>query len=234
MNKAQDLYEQALREFREDRIDEAIRLLEGLLRETPDFVDAYEALGLLYFRQKRLDDAIRVTREMARRYPEHLMARTNLSRFYAAKGLIEEAETEQAEARRLSWKQELQAKKAKGEPVAEHEDEGARRRVMEEKIETYRKVIELDPKDVLGYFSLATAYFEGKMYGPARENFEKAVGVNPTHSPSWLGWGQSLEALGRKEEAVSIYRKGIPVADKQGDIIPQKKMETRLARLVNE
>ncbi len=234
MNQAKDLFDKALQEFRQDHVDQAITLLEETLTADKNFLDAYEALGLLYFRQKRLDEAIRVMRDLARLDPDSIMAHTNLSRFYVAKGWIEEAEKEQAEARRLSWKAELRAKKARGETVPQEENQEALQKALAQKIETYGKVIELDPNDVLGYFSLATAYFDGKMYGPARETFEKAVAVNPNHSPSYLGWGQSLEALGRTKEAAEVYRKGIPVADRRGDIIPMKKMETRLAKFTLE
>lgn len=234
MSRAKELYDTALQKFKDEQVEEAIRLLLETIHIEKNFHDAYEALGLLYFRGKRFDDAIEIMRELARLDPENIMAHTNLSRFYVAKGLIEEAEKEQAEARRLSWKAELRAKKQKGEPVPEEQDEEAAARAREEKIQTYRKVIELDPKDVLGYFSLGTVCLEGKMYGPAREAFEKAVEVNAQHTPSYLGWGQALEALGRTQDAIMVYKKGIPVGDKNGDIIPMKKMETRLARLEQE
>lgn len=234
MTRAKQLYDTALQKFKEEKPEEAISLLLEAIRSESHFSDAYEALGLLYFRAKRIDDAIDIMQELARMDPDNIMAHTNLSRFYVAQGLIEEAEKEQAEARRLSWKAELRAKKEKGEILPEEKDEDAVRLALENKIQTYRKVIELDPKDVLGYFSLGTAYLEGKMYGPAREAFEKAVEVNSSHTPSYLGWGQALEALGRTLDAIKVYKQGIPVGDKQGDIIPMKKMETRLARLEQE
>lgn len=231
MERARKLYDQALRAFKEERASEAISLLEEAIQLEKNFPDAYEALGILYSRHGRIEEAIQLMQTLAKLEPDNIMAHTNLSRFYVAKGLIEEAEREQNEARRLSWKAELKAKKAKGEAIPAEADEEAARKFREQKIENYKKVIELDPNDVLGYFSLATTYFDGKMYGPARETFEKAVKVNPNHSPSYLGWGQSLEALGRNKDAMDVYRQGIPVADKQGDIIPMKKMETRLGRL---
>ena len=228
---AQDLYEQALQDFKEGNISKAIGGLEEAVRLKPSFPDAYEALGLLYFREKRLEEAIVLLRELINREPENRMAHTNLSRFYVAKGMIEEAELEQAEARRLSWKDELRAKKEAGEDVSELNSQKSFEEGLERRIRSFQKVIELDPNDVLGYFSLGSAYLEGKRFGPAREAFEKAVTVGPDHSPSYLGLGQAYEALGRKEDAISIYKKGVPVADKHGDIIPMKKMETRMTKL---
>jgi tetratricopeptide (TPR) repeat protein len=224
---ALDFYHRALKEFGENRFSEAILLLREALRLDPSFKDAYEALGLVYHRTGALDDAISVMRELARVDPDHLMAHTNLSRFYAAKGWLEEAEKEQAEARRLTWKAELKSKNTTG-PAPANEA-----RLLEEKIEKFRKVIALDPRDVLGYFSLATVYLEAKRYGLAREFFEQAVSVDAAHSPSYLGWGQALEALGRTAEATIVYRKGVAAAEARGDMIPLKKMQTRLERLEN-
>jgi len=223
MADARELYAKALEEYKCDRVQEAVSLLEEALRLDPRFGDACEALGLLYFQEKEIEKAIERMRELVSLEPENIMAHANLSRFYAAKGLLEEAEKEQAESRRLSWKRELQP--------AEHSASGEEN--LKRKIETYRKVIELDPEDVLGYFSLGTAYLEGEKHEEAREIFEKAVKKNPDHSPSYLGWGQALEALGRREDAAAVYRRGIPVAERLGDMIPLKKMQTRLGKLEN-
>jgi len=163
--------------------------------------------------------------------PGNIMAHANLSRFYAAKGMLEEAEKEQAESRRLSWRAELTEKSLGAGGIPDREAEA---RELEQKIETYRKIIELDPNDVLGYFSLGTVYLGAMRYGPAREAFEKAVEMNPGHSASYLGLGQALEALGRSTQACGIYRRGISVADRSGDIVPLKKMQNRLDRLENK
>ena len=95
----------------------------------------------------------------------------------------------------------------------------------------HQKVIELDPKDVLGYFSLGTVLLGAKRLEEAGSAFEKAVAVDPNHSPSYFSLGVALEALGRKGEAVKIYERGIQVADGSGDMIPLRKMEARLKML---
>ena len=217
------LYEEALESFKNQNLPDAIQKLESLLAARPAFEDAYEALGICYSRAGRNDEAIEIAKKWIRLNPQSKMARVNLSRFYMAKGMIAEAEHEQAEARRLSWVEELRQKKVQMPKVD-----------PAEKIERFKKVIAFDPKDVLGYYSLGDAYFENGRYREAAETFLKAVEVDPKHSSSYLGLGQAYQALGEKEKAKEIFEKGIKVAEERGDVMPQKKMEARLRQLSSE
>src|SRR3989338_7081510 len=142
-------------------------------------------------------------KRLAKVSPNHVMAHVNLSRFYVQKGMILEAEQEQGEARRLSWKSELKAQKTgeKTKTASPEEEAEERKKEIEDRIERYRKVIALDPADVLGYFSLGSALLDAKRLDEARAAFEKAVSVDPNHSPSFFNLGLSLESLGQKEKA---------------------------------
>ena len=230
MEEANHLYHQSLALFRSGNLNQAIAKLEEALRQNSQFPDALESLGVLYAKADRLDEAIEAMKRLVKIVPNHIMAHTNLSRFYVQKGMILEAEQEQAEARRLSWKAELKAQKAAGTLKEKTPQEEAREREkeIESRIERYQKVIELDPHDVLGYFSLGSAYLDSKRLEEARSVFEKAVIIDPNHSPSYFNLGMTLESLNRFEEAVKVYEKGVHVADSRGDMIPLRKMEARL------
>lgn len=102
MESTKNLFREAMRSFRENRLDDAIASLEKGLEQEPDFIDGLEALGQFYFRAQRLDDAIRITQKFCELAPDAVMAHTNLSRLYQKKGLIKEAEDELAKARLLS------------------------------------------------------------------------------------------------------------------------------------
>ena len=114
----------------EAALNQAIAKAQQAIALNPQFPDALEALGIFYSKANRLDEAIETMKRLAQISPNHIMAHTNLSRFYVEKGMILEAEQEQAEARRLSWKAELQAqkteegkKKSPEEEVKEREEE---------------------------------------------------------------------------------------------------------------
>jgi superkiller protein 3 len=100
-----------------------------------------------------------------------------------------------------------------------------------EKIERYKKVIELDPKDILGYYTLGDAYLENQKYQEAVETFAKGLEVDPNHSSTYLGLGSAYQAFGQKEKAMDVFRKGIQVAESRGDVMTQRKMESRLRQL---
>ena len=217
-----DLYHEALTDYRENRLQEAVQKLSCIVDEFPSFEDAYEALSVILYNQKSYDQAVPLIKKWVAVNPDSIMAHTNLSRCYMAKGMILEAEHEQAEARRLTWKAELKAKK-KEMPKVDYEEQIAR----------FKEVIELDPADVLGYFSLGNVYLDSGRKREAVETFEKAVDVDPSHSSSYLGLGQSLEALGDFEKAKKIYARGIKAAEARGDIMTQKKLESRLRTLTS-
>ena len=217
------IYREALEAFKNHDLPSAIQKLESLLQSDPSFEDAYEALAICLSKAGQLEKAIETTKKWIRLFPLSKMSHVNLSRFYMEKGLIAEAEHEQAEARRLSWIEELKQKKMKM-PAAN----------PEEKIERFKKVIDLDPKDVLGYYSLGEAYFENQRYQEAIEIFSKGLEVDPGHSSSYLGLGQSYQAVGDKQKAEEVFRKGIKISEARGDVMPQKKMEARLRQLSSE
>ena len=233
MTDPENLYREAIRLFDANHFEESARLLEKAVSLTPRNPDFLEALGIVYGRLNRVDEAVELMKKLAAIDPDHVMAHTNLSQFYARKGMIDEAEHEQAEARRLSWKAELRAKKMSESDIEKIsiEETIGQKEAIEKKIEQYKKVIEYDPNDVLGYFTLGSVYLQGKHFEEASQTLEKAVQVGPEHSPSYVVLGEALEALGRKEEALKVYQKGIPVADQKGDIIPLRKMEARVRKL---
>jgi tetratricopeptide (TPR) repeat protein len=98
-------YKDALKAFRENRLEEAIAILEKAVELESGFSDGWEALGQFYLKAQRLDDAIRATLKFSELSPDAVMAHTNLSRLYQKKGMIKEAEEELARARLLSSKQ---------------------------------------------------------------------------------------------------------------------------------
>lgn len=220
MPDADDLYFDALQLYKKGDLNASAQTLQQIIDSDSRFEDAYEALSVILYNQKKYDEAIVILKKWVAVNADALMAHTNLSRCYVAKNMIAEAEAEQAEARRLTWKAELQAKKL---PMPKFD--------FEEQIARFKKVIEIDPADVLGYFSLGNAYLDAGKKRDAMETFTKAVEVDPQHSASFYGLGMAHEALGDFKKAREVYERGIRAAEARGDMMTQRKMEARVRGL---
>ena len=107
MPDAEELYDQAVDAYADEKFEEAIDLYRKALGVDPNFADATHGLVMCYQAKGDLDNAIELTREYLKREPEDLLAYTNLSMFYQKKGMVPEAEAAGAEARRLDWKRQL-------------------------------------------------------------------------------------------------------------------------------
>ncbi|HLI81369.1 MAG TPA: tetratricopeptide repeat protein [Candidatus Binataceae bacterium] len=113
MPDKEELYDDAVDLFADDKFDEAIELYKKALEQDPKFGDAAHGLALCYKAKGDLDAAIEATNEYVKHDPEDILAFTNLSMFYQQKGMIKEAEAAGAEARRLDWKRQLREAKPK-------------------------------------------------------------------------------------------------------------------------
>lgn len=216
-SEAFELYQDALADYKSESLQTAVEKLQTALELDGGLEDAYEALSVILYDLKKYDEAIQWIKKWILVNPNSVMSHTNLSRCYVAKDMILEAEQEQAEARRLGWKEELQNS---GGKVSEINHEA--------QIQKFKQVIEYDPKDVLGYYSLGNAYWEAGKKRDASDAYEKAVDVDPSHSSSYLGLGIALVALGDLEKAKKIFTRGIITANQNGDLVPLKKMEAHL------
>ena len=107
MPDKEDLYDEAVDLYADDKFDEAIATYNRALELDPKYSDAVHGLAMCYQAMGDLDKAIELTKRYIAQEPEDILAFTNLSMFYQKKGMIKEAETAGAEARRLDWKRQL-------------------------------------------------------------------------------------------------------------------------------
>lgn len=229
--RAHRLYDEALAVFEQDEADEdasAIdRLRESILLE-PTFEDAYEALGVILHRHHRVDEAIHYMKKLEALNPDCLMAHTNLSVFYVAKGMIDEAEEEKAKAAVLQIKHTRDARNAEEIAAAERE---RIRRDAEERIGMFEEVLEIDPDDALATFGMGAAHMQLNEYEKAVPYLERATELQKDYSVAFLNFAKCLEFLGRTESAAEAYRRGIAAANRKGDLMPMREMERRLRAL---
>lgn len=216
----------ALLAKRQGRDDEARAILEDLLAAEPDHPDALEVLGMMLSETGELDRAIELTKHLADLAPESVMAHANISRFYMLKGDKETAEEWQAKARLLGWKEEMGRKAAQG-GAKSNLDAG----VDPDTLLKHEEAVEKDPESVMARMVLAGSYRKLGMPAKSIGHLRKALELDDTMSVLYLELGKSLEDANMIGEAVEVYEKGVPIAERKGDLMPRNQMSTRLADL---
>lgn len=216
----------ALLARRQGRRSEARGMLEEILATEPDHQDALEVLGMMLSEDGQLDRAIELTERLARLAPQSVMAHANLSRFHMLKGDKETAEEWQAKARVLGWKEEMGRKAGAG---------GANSR-MEQGVDPdvlarQEDAVQNDPDSVVARLALASSYRKLAMPVKAIAHLRAALSKDPDMSVLYLELGRSLEEANMPADAADVYRQGVPVAERRGDLMPRNQMASRLAAL---
>ena len=105
MSEARTLYKEAFSHYVEGRLDDAIAGYRRALDADADLAIAWNGLAMALERSGDVDGAIEAAERLIALEPDDVLAHTSLSRFYQKKGMIPEAETEQALAAQLQRKQ---------------------------------------------------------------------------------------------------------------------------------
>lgn len=226
--KAKELYEKALQEFALGSEEKAITVLREVIELDPFLADAYESLGAILSRHEQYDEAIALMHRLQSLDPNSIMAHTNLSIYYMHQGDKEKAEEEKAISMglRMSELAKEHAQKKK-----EVEDKQKLAEEAESRLEMFRQVLALDPSDFLANNGVGTVYVELARYDESIPYLVKAIEVKPTHTVAYLALGKAYENLNRLDDAANIYKRGIDVAAKRGDITPMKEMQLLLAQV---
>jgi tetratricopeptide (TPR) repeat protein len=85
------------------------------------------------------------------------------------------------------------------------------------RLEILKSMVEEKPEDSFSRYGLAMEYAKSGALESAMEQFRALLHYNPDYSAGYFHGGQTLEKLGRVEEAREIYRKGIEITGATGD-----------------
>ena len=96
----------------------------------------------------------------------------------------------------------------------------------------FLQVIEIDHEDTIALYGMADIFFKRKDFKSAISNLEKVIEIDPNYSTAYLLLGKAYEVESLLEKAKSIYKAGIIVASKRGDMMPANEMQSRLNQLV--
>jgi len=230
--RARRIYEEGLKlyakESEHEVESEAVRLLRSAIEIDPSLEDAYEALGVVLSKRGKLDEAISLMKQLASINEDSVMAHTNLSVFYAEKGLKEEAEEEKALS--MGIRMRLAAKEA---TAAKTQEETRQQKEQEtrERMEMFKQVLGIDQEDLLANYGYGSCLVELGQYGDSIPYLEKAISIKPMHTVAYVSLSKAYKGLGNAEKLSETLQKGIEVASKRGDLMPLKELEKMKAEL---
>lgn len=226
---ADELYHAGVEEFQAANIEVSMDFMKKAIAFNPEHSDAYESIGVILGRKERYDEAIEWMDKLLKVKPSSVMAHTNKSLFLMKQGKIEEAEAEKGLATVKSFSmfgEEAKLKKALEAEKQKKEADILRREGM------FKQVLEIDPEDTVALYGMGDIAFYRENFKEAVSALEKVVSLDEKYSAAYLLLGKSLEASGNLERAMQVYKKGIDVASKRGDMMPANEMQSRLNQLV--
>ncbi|MFZ4712818.1 MAG: hypothetical protein ACOYL6_03850 [Bacteriovoracaceae bacterium] len=226
---AYDILEAASRVFtHENNLGLAKTFLMWGIEIAPDVADLYESLGVILGREEKFLEAIELMDKLSQVDENSVMAYTNKSLYLMKLGKIEEAEAAKATATIKSFAYFGNEAKKKNEALLREEKALADQKKRES---MFLQVLDIDAEDSLALYGLAEINFERKNFNKAEELLTKVITYDSKYSVAYLLLGKSLESLNKKLEAISIYKRGIPLATAKGDMMPANEMQSRLLKL---
>lgn len=228
IEKAQELFYEGSNFFKKDNVESAEESFKLSIKMDPTFADAYESLGVMLGRLERFPEAIEWMQKLTKVDPKSVLAHTNMSLYLMRMGKIEEAEDQKSQATLKSFVkfgEEAKEKTEALERTKEKESEWAKRESM------FRQVLEIDADDTLANFGLGTISVEKQDWVTAQAHLEVVLKADPQYSVAYLALGKALKGQKKKEEARSVWQKGITVAASRGDLMPANQMNSEIENL---
>ena len=86
------------------------------------------------------------------------------------------------------------------------------------RLEILQSMVEKNPRDSFARYGLAMEYRNGGDLEAAVREFGALLAADPDYAAGYFHCGQTLERLGRLEEARGMYVTGIEVTSRKGDL----------------
>ena len=102
---------------------------------------------------------------------------------------------------------------------------------MAGRLEVLKSMVEQDPANAFGRYGLAMEYVNMGDLESAVTEFRALVDHNHNYVAGYFHGGQTLEKLGRRDEAKDFYHRGIDAAMRTGDAHTRSELEGALALL---
>jgi tetratricopeptide (TPR) repeat protein len=91
--------------------------------------------------------------------------------------------------------------------------------------------IQQKPQDPFPRYALALEYKNAGRLDEARATFDALMSAHPDYTAAYLHAGNTLVALGLRDDARAIYQRGVDVCVRRGDTHARGELEGALASL---
>lgn len=88
---------------------------------------------------------------------------------------------------------------------------------VEEAVEAYQKVLELNPSAAGALVNLGTIYYRQRRFREAEEQYRRAIEVDPTYPLAQFNLGNLYDEQGRAPEALDHYRRALKLNPNYAD-----------------
>ncbi len=102
-----------------------------------------------------------------------------------------------------------------------------------DKIKQFKSMVKKGNDNALLHYSLGNEYMKEKNSRKAVEHLKQAIMMDDNYSAAWKLYGKALTANEEIDLAIEAYKKGIAVAEKNGDKQAAKEMAVFLKRINN-
>jgi tetratricopeptide (TPR) repeat protein len=85
------------------------------------------------------------------------------------------------------------------------------------RLEMLKNLVTQNPNDAFSRYGLAMEYRNSGDLEAAIAEFRSLIAANPDYAAAYFHGGQTLERLGRPEDARELYQQGIEAARRKGD-----------------
>ena len=100
-----------------------------------------------------------------------------------------------------------------------------------DRVATFKEFIQRKPDDPFPRYGLAMEYRNTGKYQQAQKVFDTLMEKFPDYLAAYLMAGNNLESLDHKDDARTVYQRGVKAASKQGDGHTKGELEAALAAL---
>ncbi len=190
--------EQAIRLLAANRLDEAGRLCQQVLKASPHHGGALHAQGLVYLKSRLLPQAVEAFQEAISRQPSNPQFHANLGEALRRSKRLDEALAAFQRAFVL-LPEFLNAHLGIGNTLRDLKR-------LPEAMAQFRVAVAIDPRFAEGYHYLGLTLKEAGDAPGALAVLRKAVALKKNYTEAELSLGNALEDMGKYEEAAQVFQ----------------------------